>query len=119
MFGSHAIYVDEKIVFILRHREDGKTERDNGLWVVAAIEHVHSVLAEFPALRPIEMFQDVAKPGPKAGKKIGVPTWNNLPETAPSFEEDALALCELVIAGDPRIGRVPGRKKPRSEKKKR
>jgi len=32
-----------------------------------------------------------------------------LPADAPGFEEVALRACELVAAGDPRIGKVPGR----------
>ena len=34
--------------------------------------------------------------------------WQVLPADAPDFEEAALRACELVLAGDPRIGKVPG-----------
>ena len=107
MFGSHAVYVEKEIVFILRHQEDGETESDNGLWVVSLIEHVDALRADFPNLRLIEMFQH--------GEEPGVPTWNNLPETDPEFERDALLLCELVSRRDPRIGRNPEFRKPRAE----
>jgi hypothetical protein len=33
--------------------------------------------------------------------------WQVLPADAPDFEEAALHACELVIARDPRIGKVP------------
>ena len=31
-----------------------------------------------------------------------------LPVDAPGFEEAALRACELIVARDPRIGKVPG-----------
>jgi hypothetical protein len=37
--------------------------------------------------------------------------WQVLPSDAPDFEESALRACELVIARDPRIGKVPKSKK--------
>jgi hypothetical protein len=39
--------------------------------------------------------------------------WQILPSDAPDFEEAALRACELVIARDPRIGKIPKSKKPR------
>jgi len=51
------------------------------------------------------------------GKKVT--GWQILPADAQDFEEAALRACELVIAGDPRIGKVPGaRRASRSKKKK-
>jgi hypothetical protein len=40
--------------------------------------------------------------------------WQLLPADAPDFEEAALRACELILAGDPRIGKVP---KPRRAKR--
>jgi hypothetical protein len=40
------------------------------------------------------------------GKKIT--GWQVLPADAPDFEEAALRACELIAAGDRRIGKVPG-----------
>jgi hypothetical protein len=34
--------------------------------------------------------------------------WQVLPGDAQDFEEAALRTCELLLAGDPRIGKVPG-----------
>jgi hypothetical protein len=34
--------------------------------------------------------------------------WQVLPADAPDFEEAALRACELIVAGDLRIGKVPG-----------
>jgi hypothetical protein len=45
--------------------------------------------------------------------------WQVLPADAPDFEEAALRACDLVLAGDPRIGKVPGaRRASGSENKK-
>ena len=106
MFGSHAVYVDRKIIFILRQKDDPKTRRDNGIWVATKPEHNESLLRDFPALRPIELFA-------ARGRK-GFYGWLNLPDSGDGFEETALALCRLVIAGDPRIGKIPNSRAPRS-----
>src|SRR5580692_9869596 len=105
MFGSHAVYVDERIIFILRQKDDPKTLRDNGVWVATQPDRNESLLRNFPALRPIELF---AKRG-----RTGFTGWLNLPDTDDSFEEAALSLCRLVIAGDPRIGKIPQSRSPR------
>ena len=102
MFGSHGLYVDEKIVFMLRRKDDPKTARDNGIWVASVPEHSASVKREFPALRGIEMFEDRGR--------AAFNGWLNLPETAEGFEEAALEICRLVAKGDPRIGKVPKRR---------
>jgi hypothetical protein len=106
MFGSHAVYVDQKIVFILRQRTNNpKTIRDNGIWVAMLPECTESVRAEFPALRPIELFA--------ARSRTGFTGWLNLPDTEDSFEHSALALCRLLIRGDKRLGKVPNSRSPR------
>lgn len=105
MFGCHAVYVDEKIVFFLRQKQDARTMRDNGIWVAMQPESNDSVRKEFPALRPIELFV--------ARSKTGFAGWLNLPDTDDSFEESALALCRLIIRGDKRLGKVPKGRAPR------
>jgi hypothetical protein len=42
--------------------------------------------------------------------------WQVLPASAPDFEEAALRACELVLARDPRIGKVPGAKRRAAKK---
>jgi hypothetical protein len=42
-----------------------------------------------------------------------VTAWQVLPMDAPDFEESALAACELIVARDPRIGKVPGARRAR------
>jgi len=104
MFGCLAIYVQEKIVLILRDKRDRTA--DNGVWLATTAEHHQSLRREFPNLRSIQVL----------GKKVT--GWQVLPADAQDFEEAALRACELVLAGDPRIGKVPGaRRTSRSEKK--
>jgi hypothetical protein len=109
MFGAHAVYVGDKIHFILRDKGDA-TRRDDGIWVVIHADHVKAVRAEFPELRRIELFR-------KMGVKQ-IPTWWNLPETSGGFEADAGRLIELVLRGDERLGKVPKSKLPKKKKPK-
>ncbi len=99
MFGSHAVYVDDKIVFILRKKGEAKTIRDDGLWVASLPEHNDSLLRDFPELRPIELFLD-------RGRR-GFTGWLNLPDSEERFEERAISICQLVINEDARIGKLP------------
>ena len=43
--------------------------------------------------------------------------WQVLPTDAEDFEEAALRACELVLARDPRIGKVPGQRAGSAAKK--
>jgi hypothetical protein len=94
MFGCLAIYVNDKIVLILRDKPESTA--DNGVWLATAEEHHESLRRQFPNMRSIQV---LGKP---------VTAWQVLPADAPDFEEAALRACELVLAGDPRIGKVPG-----------
>ncbi len=99
MFGCHAIYLDSKIICILRKRDDPKNIRDNGLWMVLSGDHFDSLKKEFKSLRPIELFQDYTKKG--------FSTWFNLPEDELDFEESAFEFCNLIKRNDPRLGKLP------------
>ncbi len=103
MFGCLGVYVKEKIVLILRDKLDGTP--DNGVWLATTLEHHESLRREFPNMRSIEVL----------GKKVT--GWQVLPADAPDFEEAALRACELIIARDPRIGKVPGARRKASAKK--
>ena len=94
MFGCLAVYVEDKIVLILRDKRD-KTA-DNGVWLATTEEHHESLRREFPNMRSIQVL----------GKKVT--GWQVLPADAPDFEEAALRACELIVARDLRIGKVPG-----------
>ena len=82
MFGSHAVYVNERIVFILRQKEEAKTLRDDGVWVAMLPEHTDSLRREYPSLREIELFA-------ARGRK-GFTGWLNLPANDDGFEEVGL-----------------------------
>ena len=101
MFGCLAVYIGVRIVLILRDRRDSAA--DNGVWLATSEEHHASLRRHFPNMRSIQVF---GKP---------VTGWQVLPADAPDFEEAALLACELILARDPRIGKMPGarRKLPR------
>jgi hypothetical protein len=102
MFGCLAIYVKDKIVLILRDKPTNTA--DNGVWLATTHEHHQSLRREFPNMRSIQVL----------GKRVT--GWQVLPVDAPDFESAALRACELVLAGDARIGKIPGARtsKPRS-----
>jgi len=94
LFGCIAVYVQDKIVFVLR---DKRTSReDNGVWLATTREHHESLRREFPSMRSIKVLG------------TEVTGWQVLPADEPDFEEAALRACELILAGDPRIGKGPG-----------
>jgi hypothetical protein len=97
MFGCLAVYVKEKIVFILRDRPTNTA--DNGVWLATTHEHHASLREEFPNMRSIQVL----------GEKVT--GWQILPVDSPDFEESAMRACELILARDPRIGKTPGAKK--------
>jgi hypothetical protein len=96
MFGCLAVYIEDKIVLVLREKREHT--RDNGVWLATTKEQHETLHREFPNMRSIEVL----------GKEVT--GWQILPADAPDFEEAALRACELILARDPRIGKVP---KPR------
>jgi hypothetical protein len=102
MFGCLAVYVRNKIVLILRDRPDGRG--DNGVWLATREEDHASLQREFPSMRSIRMFGT-----PKT-------SWQVLPADASDFEEAAMRACELVLARDARIGRVPAPRRSATRK---
>ena len=112
MFSGYAVYIGDKIVLILR--DSPKIPEDNGLWLVFA-EQTEAALAltnkpkslhrKLPSLRTIGILGGVIK------------HWLLIPSDSPSFESDALQACELILAHDPRIGRIPESRKSRKPKK--
>jgi hypothetical protein len=103
MFGCLAVYIGAKIVLILRDKATATA--DNGVWLATTREHHESLRREFPNMRSVQVF---GKPETD---------WQVLPADAADFEESALHACELVLAGDPRIGKVPKSRGPRAAKR--
>ena len=101
MFGCLAVYIGEKIVLIFR--EKPTYPMDNGVWLATTEEHHESLRREFPSMRSIRLL----------GKKVT--GWQVLPSSADDFESAAVHACELVLAGDPRIGKIPERRRSLSK----
>jgi hypothetical protein len=97
MFGCHAIYIQNKIVLMLRCKEDFSD--DNGVWVSIAPPYKTELKEEIPTLRSIGLF----------GKMNT--TWQNIPQSSDTFEEDIMRVCELILKHDQRIGKIPKAKK--------
>ncbi len=102
-FGVIALYVDIKIVLILRQRKDHP--ETNRAWIPTSAEHHESLKKDFPSLRSVSIFAD----------ESGISTWQMLPAERDDFGSSVIKLCEFINHGDPRIGRIP---KPRKSKKK-
>jgi hypothetical protein len=103
MFGLWAIYVNEKIVFALREREDYPDT--NGVWVATTSEHHESLKTELPSLRSISPFGRVKET-----------EWQILPLDADDFEASVMKACDLIKHHDQRIGRIPVPRKVKTKK---
>ncbi len=102
MFGCHAVYVDEKIVLILRNKP--QHPEANGIWIATSFEHHESLRKDLPNMRSVYVLSD--------GKnETG---WQMISCDDDDFETAALKVCSLVRKRDERIGKVP---KPRKKKK--
>ncbi len=101
MFGCLAVYVKDKIVCVLRDKR-AETADDDGMWLATTVEHHTSLRRDFPNMRSIRVL----------GKKVT--GWQVLPANAPDFEEAALRAREFILAGDPRIGKVPASRRTAS-----
>ena len=105
LFSCLAVYVKDKILFALRDKRD-QTADDDGMWLATTVEHHASLHQDFPSMRSIRVL----------GKKVT--GWQVLPVDSPDFEEAALRACEFILAGDPRIGKVPASRRATGIRKK-
>lgn len=105
MFGCHAIYSDRKILLIVRKKNDHTDA--NGVWIATGKEHHESLRQELPSMQSVYILSD--------GKnETG---WQMIHEDADDFEELVAKICELIIRGDKRIGKIPkARKKSKKSK---
>lgn len=104
MFGSHGIYIGEKIVLIVRLR-DSHPEA-NGVWIATSKEHHESLRPELPGMRSVYILSD--------GKNET--DWQMISSDDDDFETKAFHLCDMILRGDPRIGRIPQEKKRKRKK---
>jgi len=96
MFGCYGVYAGGKLCLFLMNREKPLTRREKeafqkGIYVATVAGHVDSLKNVFPAAE-FEML--------KKGK-----VWMYVPEASAEFEEYVIRSCEMISAGDPRIGR--------------
>lgn len=102
MFGAHAVYVGEKLVFIVRDKDDS----DSGVWIGTEVQHHESLRKDFPNMHSIYIFE------------TPVTAWQVLEKNDDDFEKNVNHLCDLILKGDPRIGKIPKPKKKKAPKKK-
>ena len=92
MFGSTYIYLDDKLLCVLR--DSVKQPATNGIWVYTTTEHLESLAREFQQLPRRQLW--------RSGKNA----WVVLASRLEDFEEYAFKACELMLRGDQRIGRL-------------
>lgn len=96
MFGCHALYIGEKIVLILRERENNP--ESNGVWIATKREHHSSLRKELKSMTGISVFGD------------GESNWQMIPASGLHFEKDVIRCCELIQKNDIRVGNIPKKK---------
>jgi len=103
MFGCYAVYIGEKIMLVLRNRKDHSEA--NGIWIATSKEYHESLKKDFPSMQSVFILSE--------GKTET--NWQMIPKDADDFETSAIKACELILANDKRIGRIP---KPGKSKRK-
>jgi hypothetical protein len=92
VFGFTHVYLEDKLLFSLR---DAATRPGtNGMWLYTTSEHADGLAREFSDLPRRQIW--------RSGKKA----WIILASRLADFEEHAFRACELILGGDPRIGRL-------------
>lgn len=99
MFGVDSYYIEEKIVFALRYKEDAP--HDNGIWIASKLEHHKALKKEINGLRPIQTY--------------GIKTWLVLPEDFDQFEREAAQLATLIKKNSSLVGNIPKPKRKRAK----
>jgi hypothetical protein len=93
MFGFFAIYAHNRIVLVLRRREDKIVL--NGIWLAVNAEYLSSIKADFPSLVDLPIIE---------GSRLKKSTWLMISEFANDFEEIGIHLCKLIDDNDLRVG---------------
>ena len=94
MFGLTSVYLDDRLLCSLR--DSLKQPGSNGMWLYTTKEDLESLAKEFSGLSRRQLWR--SRSSDKA--------WIILASQLESFEEYALRACELILAGDRRIGRL-------------
>jgi hypothetical protein len=96
MFGGFVVYLGEQMILFLYDQE--KWPNFKGVSLASTPEHYRSLAQEFSSTRDAEP------------QRIGKHPWLLIPAGAVDFEEQVLKACEMILNGDPRIGRAPEKK---------
>lgn len=97
MFGATAVYLEERIVFLLRKKGDS----DDGVWLCFEPAVAAEVSELLPRLCTIDVLGTVR-------------SWRKLAASSEQFEDDVLLACKLLREGDTRIGKIPDRLKKKN-----
>jgi hypothetical protein len=93
LFGMHYIYMDKKLMLILRKAKSNINL--NGIWLATSKEHHKSLQKDIPSLSDFILDNgDLHDSG-----------WRFLKEDDDDFETAAIRICELIAHGDKRIGK--------------
>jgi hypothetical protein len=92
-FGMHYIYLDRKIMIILR--KAAKNTDLNGIWVATSKEHHRSLTDAIPAMTDFILDNG----------EMHDSGWRLLKGDDDDFETAAIRVCELISHGDKRIGK--------------
>jgi len=103
MFGGFIVYIGEKMTLFLYDQE--KMLRFKGVSLATTPEHYRSLAREFSSTSDAEP------------QKIGKHPWLLIPASAVDFEGQVLKACEMILNGDPRIGRSAEEKQLKPAKK--
>jgi hypothetical protein len=95
MFGCFAVYVNNKLVFILRDRKNNP--HLNGVWVASSNESLASLTSILPA---IDLEARLVE------RKAKGSSWLLIPKDKNQFEETVIIACEMVSSNDSRIGKI-------------
>jgi len=98
MFGMHYIYLGKWIMLILRKRSN--EPELNGIWVATNKKYHEELKNSIPELGAFFLDNN---------ERHG--NWLFLKDDAEDFEGAAIKICEMILHGDPRIGR-PTKKPP-------
>lgn len=98
MFGTVAIYYEDKVILATKHSE--LKPLDNGIWLATKIEHHDELKILIPELRELEIYK--------------IKSWLVLREEEDDFEKCAEQIVDLIKSKSPLIGNIP---KPRNRKK--
>lgn len=101
-FGMFAVRSRGKLLLLLRDR---KNEPDkNGIWIATAGDGALTLQKELPGA--LVLFE----------RKSKKDEWLLIHPDSEAFERSAIAVCDLIVHRDPRIGRVPEPRAPRRKK---